>query len=370
MRCFNCCVMGLLLLVGTLHSPSVQAEIKLISRMTSKIEADPSKTYTLDRAHGPWMVMVANFQQWGTNTEKQEGHTPLEAAQALVLELRKLKIPAYVYEVKGKNELVKSQDILGREQRMKNMRVLDSVCVLAGNYPKIDDAKAQQTLKYLKQYHPKSFENGVVYGKSPGRPGPLSKAFLTPNPLLTQEELDAAKQATDPLLIQLNHGEQFSLYENTGKYSLVVARFTGKSVNVVNQTMEQAESYFAPGKGGNDLDQAAESARNLVRALRSREPLSQSDHPQFAEFAQYCRLDAYIWHDRTYSVVTVGSFESPSDPQIQPFLKLFAPKSGTATTGQSLANFRYLPVKQEEGGLLYVPFEAVPQMMAVPNAKK
>lgn len=368
MRSFNCLVMGLILLVGTLHTTSARAEIKLISRMTSKIEADPSKTYTLDKAHGPWMVMVANFQRWGSNTKETEGNTPLEAAQALVLELRKLKIPAYVYEVKGKNESVNPEDRLGREQRMKNMRVLDSVCVLAGNYPTIDDVKAQQTLKYLKQFHPKSFENGVMYGKSPGRPGPLSKAFLTPNPLLTQEELDAAKQAIDPLLVNLNHGEQFSLYESPGKYSLVVARFSGKSINVVNETMEKAESYFE--KEVSDLDLAALSARNLVRALRSREPLSVSGHPQFAEFSQYCRLEAYVWHDRTYSVVTVGSFESPNDPKIRELLKLFGPKSEVVYSGTPSAGIRYLPVKQDEGDFIYIPFEPVPQLMAVPNAKK
>ena len=368
MRCFTRVAFGLALLMGFLSPTVVRAEIKLLAKMTSKIEADPSKSYTLDKVHGPWMIMVANFQQWGSNTEKTEGNTPLEAAQALVIELRQHKIPAYVYEVKAKNESVKAQDALGREQRMKNMRVVDSVCVVAGNYPTIDHDKAQQTLKFIKQFHPKSFEKGVVYGKSPGRPGPLSKAFLTPNPLLTIEELEAAKQSSDPLLVSLNHGEQFSLYENTGKYTLVIAKFSGKTINVVNESMEKAESYFTD--GGNDLDQAAISARILVRALRSREPLSKFDHPDFADFAPYCRLDAYVWHDRTHSIVTVGSFESPTDPKIRKFVELFGPKNQVTASGPQSPSYRYLPVKQDEGGYNYIPFEPVPQLLAVPHAKK
>ena len=84
----------------------VQAENKLTARWTSKIEADPAKSYTLDKAHGPWMVMVASFHVAGSNKEEKLGKSPLEAANELVLELRKMKVPAYVYEVKAKNESV------------------------------------------------------------------------------------------------------------------------------------------------------------------------------------------------------------------------------------------------------------------------
>ncbi len=368
MRCFTQLAFGLSLMCGFVFATTAQAEIKLLAKMTSKIEADPSKTYTLDKVHGPWMIMVASFHSAFTNGEKQLGKTPMEAAQALVLELRQSKIPAYIYEVKGKNESLKSQDLLGREQRMKNMRVVDSICVLAGNYPTIDAPKAQQTLKYIKQLQPKCLATGIDYVKSPGRPGPLSKAFLTPNPLLTFEELEAAKQASDPLLVSLNNGEQFSLYENTGKFTLVIARFSGKTINVVNESMEKAESYFTD--GGNDLDQAALSARDLVHALRSREPLSKFDHPDFADFAAYSRVDAYVWHDRTSSVVTVGSFESPNDPAIRKYMDLFGPRSQVSAAGQQQAGLRYLPVKQSEGGFTYIPFEPTPQLMAVPHGKK
>jgi len=363
MRCFAPFAIGFALMMGFNDATEVRAENKLAAKWTSKIDADPSKSYKLDKAHGPMMVMVASFHDAGANDGKRLGKSPLEAAQELVLEFRRMKIPAYVYEVKGRNESVKSQDSLGREQRMKNMRVVDAVCVLAGNYKTIDDPKAQKTLKYIKQFQPKCLETGVDFTISPGRPGPLSKAFMTSNPLLSDEELESIKQSADPLLVSLNNNETFGLYENKGKFTLVVAKFSGKSINVVNESMETAEGYFA--SGGNDLDQAAISARNLVKALRNREPVNNDP-----EFVAYCRLDAYVWHDYNYSLVTVGSFESPNDPGLKKYIDMFGPKVKVTEAGRQSVDYRFLPVPQEGGGLNYIPFETSMRVMSVPHAKR
>lgn len=365
MRCFTRIATAFVLSTCVIAATAVLAENKLTAKWTNKIDADPSKSYTLDKAHGPWMVMVASFHDAGSSGKERVGKSPLEAAQELVLEFRRLKppVPAYVYQVKGKNESIKAADELGREQRMKNMRVIDSVCVLAGNYPTIDDPKAQKTLKFIKQFKPKCLETGVDYAVSPGRPGPLSKAFMTSNPLLSEEEIQQAKQATDPLLVSLNNNETFSLYENKGKFSLVVARFAGKSVNVVNETQEKAESYFT--NGGNDLDQAAISARNLVRALRNRDPVTNDK-----EFAPYCRLEAYIWHDYTSSIVTVGSFDSPNDPNLRKYVEMFGPNVSYSEAGKASTEYRFLPVPQPEGGFNYIPFETTMRVMAVPRSAK
>ena len=367
MRCFIRRVLGLVLALSVLSPLVVRAENMLTAKWTNKIDADPSKPYTLDKAHGPWMVMVASFHTAGASKDKQLGKTPNEAAQELVLELRRMKVPAYVYEVKAKNESVKAQDTQGRPQKMKNMRIVNSVCVLAGNYREIDEPKAQQTLKFIKQFTPKCLQTGVDYTVSPGRPGPLSKAFMTSNPLLSQEELEAAKQASDPLLVTLNNDERFSLYENKGKYTLVVAKFSGKSVNVVNESLEKAEGYFI--KGGNDLDQAAISARMLVKVLRNRDPIPLNSHPEAAELQKFCRLDAYIWHDHTTSYVTVGSFETPNDPDVQKFVQMFGPKVTVSESGRQSVTPRYMPMMQEDGKATFIPFEPLMRMMVVPHAK-
>jgi hypothetical protein len=364
MRCFMGICIAAAFLMGTLRTDSAFAQGNLLRKMTTKIEADPGKVYTLHKQHGPWMIMVASFHQLGSSEEKV-GTTPEDAANALVLELRQQKIPAYVHSVKDTSETINTADQLGRSHRMKKARLIDSVCVLAGNYPGIEDAKGQDTLEFIKHYHPKCFKDAVVYGKSPGRPGPLSKAFLTPNPLLTDAEIEAAKQASDPLLVRLNNDERFSLSENPGKYTLVIAKFSGKSVNVVNETMEKAESYFTT--GGNDLDQAGVNARNLVKALRSREPFTDPSHPDNAEFQTYCKTDAYIWHDRTSSIVTVGSFDSPNDPKIKQFAQRFGARAEVGANGKQGVHYRYVPIKEESGVLNFLPLDPIPKVIAVPK---
>jgi len=364
MRCFMGLALTAAFLIGTLSANSALAQGNLLRKMTTKIEADPGKVYALHKEHGPWMIMVASFQQL-QNSEDKPGATPEEAANALVLELRQQKIPAYIHIVKDKSEVINAADLQGRTQKMKKARLIDSVCVLAGNYTSIEDAKGQDTLEFIKQYHPKCFKDNVVYGKSPGRPGPLSKSFLTSNPLLTEAEIEAAKQASDPLLVRLNNNERFSLAESPGKYTLVIAKFSGKSVNVVNETMEKAESYFAT--GDNDLDQAGLNARNLVQALRSREPFTDPSHPDNAEFQTYCKVEAYIWHDRTSSIVTVGSFESPTDPKIKQYAQKFGARAEVGQDGRRGIHFRYVPIKEESGVLNFLPLDPNPKLIAVPK---
>ena len=88
------------------------------------------------------------------------------------------------------------------------------------------------------------------------------------------------------------------------------------------------------------------------------------------QFAPYCRLDAYIWHDYTSSIVTVGSFESPNDPALKKYVDLFGPQVVELDSGKKSKEFRFLPVPQQEGGYNYIPFEANMRVMAVPRAGK
>ncbi len=374
MRCFVCsCLLALVALLAVVHP--VQAE-GLMKKWTNKIECDPSKSYTLDKAHGPWMVMVASFRSTVGDEKKMTGTSPAQTAHSLVIELRKLGVPAYSFEVKAEQEVVKVQDGHGRESRKKNLHRVDSICVLAGNYSSIDpddvgskDGKdAQKTLAYIKKMHPESLTKGVLYAKSPGRPGPLSGAFLAPNPLLSMEELESAKKAFDPVLYRLNSEEQFSLYENKGKYTLVIARFAGKQINVVNESVEKAEKYFTD--GGNDLGQASITAQSLVHALRSREPLPLNSHPEAAEFQKYCKMDAYIWHDYTFSVVTVGSFATPNDPEVRRLAEMFGSQASGGAGKRKTVTHRYLPVVQDDKSFTFIPFSPTPELMIVPTAKR
>src|SRR5690606_32141172 len=147
--------------------------------------------------------------------------------------------------------------------------------------------------EYIKRYQPKCLQQpGVKYLRTRRRQGPLGAAFLTVNPLLTSEEIQQRQH--DPLLVKLNASGKYSLYQNKGEYTLVVATFSGKKMaHLGDSHSPDALEAFKIDTKDNDLDQASTSAWELAVSLRERE-----------------NIDAFVWHDRYQSVVTVGSFES------------------------------------------------------------
>ena len=303
----------------------------------ARIEAVEGKVYTLTKQHGPWMIMVASFHLSG-NAEQEEGKSPEEAANELVLELRQRGIPAYVYAIETGGDTVATRDRAGRPVQ-RTVRRSRSIGVLAGNYPGIDDDTAQQSLRWIKAYDPECLKAGVVFQPTEQRPTPLAAAFLTINPMLTPEEV--AQQRVDPLLVRLNSGERFSLMESDGAYTLVVARFSGKTVT---------QGFGAFGRPtaddsewDNDLDDAAEQARSLAEALRREE-----------------NVEAFVWHDRYESIVTVGGFSSPQDPRIAALQQRFGAAAETndvllATNFEGGTDVKILAVDEDGNKIPYDP---------------
>lgn len=320
----------------------------------ARIEANPGKRYELTTRHGPWMIMVANFHTTAEDGITKEGKSPEQAADELVLELRQRGIPAYVYETEPESQPFTTQDAYGRPVRRKNLRRVKSVGVLAGNYSSLDDDTAQSTLKWIKDYDPKCLKEGVVYvpredvrKRNGGRPTPLTAAFLTINPMLNPEEV--ASRNIDPLLLRLNHRERHSLLENKGKVTLIVASFAGKVKAVSGQSGDGVrENQDSGGLTGflkdNDLDDAAQQARALALALR------QAEH-----------VDAYVWHDRYESYVTVGAFSSENDPGIAAMRARFGSPQPVQLLGptQVLAN--------KNSGLKYLAIDSAGRKIDLEN---
>ncbi len=266
-----------------------------------KIEATKGKKYVLGKQHGPWMIMVASLSEPPPEA-RIAGPNMTEAANDLVYELRKRDIPAYIFEQEEEKllERYKRGDVvMRREERTKDHRI----CVVAGNYASSEDRIAQKTLNWIKNFNPKEFSDHAVFRSTPGRPGPLSGAFLTINPMLSAE--DVSHQKSDPLLVRLNASRKDSLLTNHGKYTLVVASFHGKSQLLSKPTDEQFEI-------SKSLDDAGHRAEVLCHALRDQK----LHHGR--------QFDAFVWHERDRSLVCVGSFTSNDDPLIPRIFESFA----------------------------------------------
>ena len=280
--------------------------------LAGRIEAVKGKKYELTKAHGPVMIMVETFRRSANEGNDENAKTAEQVANELVYELRsKNNLPAYIYHVTAQDTRVETIDRRGNPDQRKNLHKVESFGVIAGNYPSLDDPLARETLAFVKKLKPEclSPESGIVWFAKPGQ-GPFQKAFLTTNPLLSPEEAqsrmaDSAK--LDPLLIKLNSGENYSLLENKGKFTLQVAIFTGRKV-IAGTVAAQKTNFFDPNRI-NPLDEAAIQANDLTLALR-----------------HHRDREAYVWHDRFHSIVTVGSYTSETDPQIKKDFDLFKAK--------------------------------------------
>jgi hypothetical protein len=336
----------------------------------AQIEAVHGKHYRLTKRHGPWMIMVASFNK-PPELEKTEGMSPMQAAEELVYELRRKAIPAYIFEQEEVEGNVTTVDRRTQEERKaKTRNWAGGICVLAGNYASSNDPVAQKTLKYIKSFQPqflrdvaaeaqtapgeiiKRSQSGGVFRTSPNRPGPLSGAFMTTNPLLTDEDLALRKR--DPFILRLNTGSEYSLLQNPAKFTVVVATFQGKSEIL----SEGSERKVRPVSSA--LSDAAERAWELCTALRR------------AKSYGYDRdYEAWVFHDRYSSIVTVGSFESKDDPRIVATQNLFGAKvaaihaDGSPSLGaEAFAIPRKVTANEAVRTWIFDPF---PQVIDVPR---
>jgi hypothetical protein len=119
----------------------------------------------------------------------------------------------------------------------------------------------------------------------------MGAAFITRNPLLPEEYFHA--KGLDPFLVEINEPLEFSLLNNPGTYTVRIATFRGVD------TMKPAEfeRLTTDSRTNSKLDVAAIKATKLCAALRSR------------------GVEAYEFHDRTESIVTVGSFQDYGSPR-------------------------------------------------------
>ncbi len=294
------------------------------------VEADPSKDYRLKEEQGPWIIMACSFS--GPTGEKQ--------AHELALELRqRYRMEAYVHHMDFKLDDPNSnaQSITASPHRHVYHQITENpndysdgqikeTAVVVGNFTAIDDTDAQRILAKLKAADPDCLNPKREKGETrslawwrkiqaeaealapkeiEGRKlnGPLSRAFITRNPLLPDEYF-VPKTGLDELVVKMNKNVKFSLLDCPGKYTVQVAHFTGEVI--LNQgEIKAIESGNRPGPESTKqgLAQAAENAHELTEALRLK------------------GWEAYEFHDRNSSIVTVGSFDTVgsqgTDGQVQ-----------------------------------------------------
>jgi hypothetical protein len=271
-----------------------------------KVEANPDGDYRLTEQNGPWLIMAASFNGEGGESE----------ARALVQELRqRYNLPAYYHGMTfkiGDERIGRGIDDYGapiKRRYQRGSEVLE-YAVLVGEFATIDDADAQHLLERVKTIEPDALRSdGQQHtaqtlladrefykelkrrlGKTTPR-GPMGHAFIARNPLLPKEYFTPG---LDPEVAKWNGGE-FSLLNCPGKYTIKVATFRGRSTLVGSANFGEEQPRLRKAKDNDPLVVAGDNAHKLATALRA------------------VGWEAYEFHDRHASYVTVGSFDEMKD---------------------------------------------------------
>ena len=404
-----------LVLLAVLIAAAV-AEGQLWKRLvpTDRVAADPQGDYTLKETNGPWLIMAATFT--GEGAEDQARRLTLELRQQFNL-ASFLHQMAFNYsdDAAGQGTGGQGNGGYGAPQRKRYRREGDmQFAVLVGEFPRIDDPEAQEMLDRIKQLRPKALhvEDGgktaqalvqmrafqdvmmAKMGVERNR-GPMGQAFLARNPLLKREYF--VPKGVDDFVAKMNSGVKYSLLDCPGNYSVRVATFRGRSVLQTSATDDGPVGGKSRRNKSNDdaLVEAAENAHLLTEELRAH------------------NWEAYEFHDRTESIVTIGSFDevakkmpdgrlvatpavhriletfgaaydTPADPlnnlgndatmqrrvdqKEQEFNQRFSQKQGQAVTG---LNPKHVNILRKKGGKLrterLIPIDIYPQAMEVPK---
>lgn len=307
-------LVGVVLVTGLMAAPA------------TAIENVKGKHYQLTTKHGPWMVMVTSFRNVHDRDQKIDGLTAEQAAAELVYELREQGIPAYTYSQNAVVGEIDTKNRLGRDDHRIYAAQRDMICVLAGNYDSIEDKEGQKTLKRIKKFHPQFLKNtrsGAILRLDAAQRGPLAGAFMTINPLLKPE--DVVQHSVDKETKYLNTGIQYPLVKTQGKYTVRVATFEGKSATPLGSSaFRDRESQFDENlrkNSGFNIIRAGEDAEQLAAYLRNKGRnmvgLTGTDPGVF---------EAYVYHDKFQSIVTIGGFDSPDDPRIRLIGQYYSPK--------------------------------------------
>ena len=270
--------------------------LKMFRRVPT-VDANPSKPYQLTETEGPWLILAST----------QVGEGAKERAEQLALEIRRdLGLAAFIYQENFDftgSAMANTQT--SRKLRYANQYRYDAYAVLVGEYDTTEHPSVERDLERIRganlpffqnqqqsrvndeQLSPiervKELTNEMLRMRKGSKPRPMGNAFVTRNPILPQSYFEPPQ--VDSFVHELNDGVPFSLLKSDGKFTVVVKTFEGNTAFVDGKH----DKDFIP--SGDRLAKNSEYANIMTKALRDQ------------------GVEAYQFHDRYRSLVTVGSFD-------------------------------------------------------------
>lgn len=361
--------LGLIVSTASSTCQVANAELPSLLRIfgkTKQAAVDPSKIYELSQEDGPWLILASTLVGEGARGR----------ANKLAIEIRSdLGLPAFIYkEDFDFSGTLRYDQMNSRKVVYRNEHQYEAYVVLVGEYDRVDHPSIKRDLKLIKVAKPNALEDpkeraaeldgktqagavklvaAMLQSMSSGskRPGPMAGAFATRNPMLPENYFEAP--LVDSFVSELNEDLEHNLLHCDGRFTVIVKTFSGSNT-IVNS--KESKSFVPSSKR---LDKMAKDANMMVAELRKK------------------GVEAYQFHDRERSIVTVGSFESLGNE---------LPKGGFQYNPQILQTMRTYSavnvdpqlarqVPRGAGGrasnnIKMIPFDVEPTPIAIPKKTK
>ena len=274
--------------------------------------ADP---YAITPDAGPWVICAASYM----------GEEAANLSHQMAERLRTdYHLAAYVFD-RGDAERQKDLEEHRQKEALWQVRLpfrhpqyTPNYAVLIGGFADIDAANAA-LLKVKKLEAPvlklssgqEATEEEFMIGKRDAthkdtemvriKVNPLARSFVTHNPTVPVDK--AEKPKVDPAWKELNAPESYSLLKNPKAWTLVVKEYTAPtSIQQQSGPPSLMAKLTQPDyKLGKAMEAAGFQAHTLAEFLRNKQ----------------IGFDAYVLHTRFSSIVTVGAFDGPDDPELQ-----------------------------------------------------
>lgn len=306
--------------------------------------------------HGAYFICVKSYSRPNRPTDDDRGPSALALAEALAGEIRDLyRVQAFLFEhiseerkaeaasiaaARAQAQQLRNQwDQLRHNSQLRGMEFLepdtkvrfktvnykDQIAVLIGGFKSDEDAR--KALDKVRTWpEPKTrvegrslMDWGTMTRLGPdGKPlqerdyiNPYPTATVVPNPVTPRGQ--TAGGGLDPFIVKLNEGQPYNLLAATKGWTLAVKSFTAP-VELVGREGGNSSVMRKPwlSKWSGALEASGEQAESLAKALREmkgpRGPDGQPGHS--------LGLEAFVLHTRHASLVTVGQFDGPNDPEL------------------------------------------------------
>lgn len=376
-------IIGLGVVLGTLPlaggQESAQADPPSLLTSMFKKKSDVGSTYQLKPDHGPWLILAASLSGDDAQTK----------AEALARELRQnLNVDCYIldktFDHSSMLKTDRHQTADFKKGTDKSLRVRlanqnsERVCaVLVGNFASLEDPAIKDLLQAIRTAQPAALTGkDAAETKDPSKTessnwlvssarrviwsrterqvkkdkGPMGAAFVTRNPLLPDDFFQAPK--VDDFVADLNKNVEYSLLKCPKRFTVRVATFQGNAVTGFGNGGATSEPASPTAK----LDMAADTANQLTHALRAQ------------------GVEAYQFHDRYASYVTIGSFDELGRPLPNGELQLSSEiqqildeRCGYCTVDAKLKSSQAMTKIKSVKSLDKIPFDIEGKPMAVPR---